>query len=158
MKLSVELNNKAKKPVSKALLISVIKKAIQESNLAFLAKKNLSVSAAVVSKNEIRNINKIYRRKDSPTDVLSFSQYENIASLKKVRENDILLGELVICYGDIKDWAKNQNLGLRNEIEKVAAHGTLHLLGFIHGKKMFKIQEKIIKKLQKNGRRRKQKR
>lgn len=153
MKLSVELNNKAKKPVSKSLLVLAIKKAIQESDLAFLAEKKISVSVAIVGKNEIRKINKIYRKKDIPTDVLSFAQYENIARLKKTRESDILLGELIVCYDDVKEWAKKQNLNLRDEIGKVVVHGMLHLLGFQHGKKMFAVQEKIIKKLQKNGRR-----
>ncbi len=143
MKLDLELNNKIKNPLKKAWVTSVVERTIAKSGLKF-GRKKISLSVAVVGKSEIKKLNRIYRGKNAPTDILSFTEYKTQANLKKARGNDIFLGELVICYDDVKDWAKNQNLELRDEIGKVAVHGTLHLLGFVHGKKMLKIQEKIL--------------
>lgn len=150
MKLTLELNNQAKAPVKKAFFGAVVKRTLEESHFGFL--KNISISIAVVDEKEIKRLNRVYRRKNETTDILSFPEYKNAQGLKSAVDNlsrrpagEIFLGELVLCYNDIRKYAKKENLNLKNELTGVVAHGVLHLLGLRHGQKMFSIQREIIK-------------
>ncbi len=84
------------------------------------------------------------------TDILSFASYKNIKEIKKAEENPpaggVFLGELILCYDDIKDYAKKNGLNFKEELARTVSHGILHLLGFHHGKKMFSLQDKIVSK------------
>ncbi len=143
MKLDLEINNQTKTRVNKKLIDSVISDTLKKSELKFLNNKKISISFAFVGKKEIRRLNKIYRRKDKITDILSFCEYQSISWLKKEKKDAIFLGELVICFDDIKDYTKREKLDARKELAKIISHGVLHLLGFKHSKKMFAIQEKV---------------
>lgn len=147
MKLISELNNLTKNPARNDFLAWVIKKTIQQAGYKFLAKKSISISIAIVPKREIKRLNKIYRKKDQVTDILSFAEYKNIAQIKAGADNSgvsgLFLGELVLCYDDISEYAKKKGLALRKELANAVSHGILHLLGMKHGKKMFAIQKNI---------------
>lgn len=144
MKLNLELNNQTKNRLDLKLIRLVVLKTLKKSRLEFLSHKKISVSVAVVSKKEIKRLNKIYRHKDKVTDILSFAEYQSTGHLKKEKKRDILLGELVLCYDDIKDYAKKDKLDLKKELAKTISHGVLHLLGFNHSDKMFEIQNNIM--------------
>lgn len=146
MKLNLEINNQTKNRLDVKLIRLVVLKTLKKSGLKFLSDKNISVSMAVISKKEIKRLNKIYRHQDKITDILSFGEYKNTDHLKKEKKRDIFLGELILCYDDIVKYAKKNKLDFKKEIAKVIAHGTLHLLGFFHGNKMFSIQEEISSK------------
>lgn len=146
MKLNVSINNQTKSPVKDSFFVPIVKETLSQSGYGFLAEKNISLSIALVDEKEIRRLNQIYRKIDKVTDVLSFAEYKNTAALKKAVEKDIFLGELIICYDDIKEYAKAQKLDLQKELVNVVSHGTLHLLGFDHGKEMFGIQNEVINK------------
>ncbi|PIR73374.1 MAG: rRNA maturation RNase YbeY [Candidatus Moranbacteria bacterium CG10_big_fil_rev_8_21_14_0_10_35_21] len=141
MKVKVELNNLTKSPLKAENLKKVVAKTLKKTRLVFLEKRSISVSLALVGAKEIRKINKTYRKKNSATDVLSFAEHKNIAEIKKQR-GELFLGELILCYDDIKQYVKKEGLNVKTETEKAVAHGVLHLLGYRHGKKMFDLQEK----------------
>lgn len=143
MKIILEINNQAKKPIVKNFLETVIKKTAENCGYDFLHNKNISISLAVISKAEIKKINKTYRGANKETDILSFCEYKNKKQIQKVSGKNIFLGELILCYDDIKDYSQKEKIIFRKELAKVVSHGTLHLLGFKHGKKMFDIQENI---------------
>lgn len=143
MKLNLEINNQTKTRLDEKSAKAAVLGALKKSGLKFLDKKNISVSLAVVDKKEIRRLNRIYRKKNKTTDVLSFAEYKKKADLKKITSRDIFLGELVACFEDIKNYTRKNRLNSEKELIKVLVHGTLHLLGFKHGKKMFNIQENI---------------
>ena len=146
MKISLDFNNQTKSPVRKSFFISVAKKTIQKNGYDFLEKKNLSLSIALISPQEIRKINKIYRNKDYVTDILSFASYKSVKEIKKSKEKAVFLGELILCYDDIKDYAKKNGLNFKEELARTVSHGILHLLDFHHGKIMFSLQDKIANK------------
>lgn len=98
--------------------------------------KKYNVSIAFVNEKTIRFANRIYRKKDAVTDVLSFS-FAN--------EN----GELLISYSQARRQAKQSKHSVRSEICFLIVHGMLHLFGYDHEKpkdarKMFELQKKII--------------
>lgn len=140
MRIQLEINNLAKNKIDRRFLKAVARKTIGNSNSDFLKGKTISLSIAFVSKKEIKKLNKKYRKKNSATDVLAFAEYENRKQIKNISEKEIFLGELVLCYDDIKEYAQKKGLILRQELSQTFSHGILHLLGFHHGKKMFFIQ------------------
>lgn len=147
MKLSVEFNDRAKSGLKRYFISKVIKETLARTNYENAARANFSVSVAAVSEEEIKRLNRTYRRKNRPTDVLSFAEYKNRRELEKslTEEKKVFLGELVLCYNDIVKYCRENKMGVGEEVARVVSHGTLHLLGFFHGKKMFEIQDKVAK-------------
>lgn len=104
--------------------------------------KNKDVGLVVVDQGEMTELNKKFRNKIGPTDILSFDgSGEN-------------LGELVICRELIFSQAEEHELHEAEELSYLLLHGVLHLLGYDHeapgsdGEKMFAIQDKIFTALQ----------
>ncbi len=105
-----------------------------------LARKELVV--VFVSSAEIRRLNRLYRRKDYSTDILSFAPSE-----------DAVAGELVLCLPILRRQARRTGLSERGELGYMIVHGVLHLLGFDHQKKaaeteMFELQDQIYAELE----------
>ena len=68
----------------------------------------------------MRTLNRRYRRKDRPTDVLSFPS------------NNGLLGDIVISVPYASRQAKRRREPPSREIDRLLLHGFLHLLGYDH--------------------------
>jgi probable rRNA maturation factor len=81
------------------------------------------VALRLVSDPEMRVLNREYRGKDKPTDVLAFAQQEGPAAA------DDVLGDLVISVDTARRQAKR---GLYAELLHLASHGLCHLLGYDH--------------------------
>ena len=115
----------------------------------FLQYKEGSVSIAFVTKPMIHEANRIYRGKDKPTDVLSFT-YENV---KHSLKNDLYWGEIVISPAMARLNIQEFGLPYKKEIARLLIHGMLHLAGYDHvkpkeAKIMFRIADRLIKKVQ----------
>ena len=91
----------------------------------------------------IKKLNKKFRKKNKPTDILSFPFQKKIKLKKK-----LYLGDIIISY-NFMNKPKNQEADLfKDKVIKTFIHGFLHLLSFDHiklkdYKKMFKEEEKI---------------
>lgn len=116
----IEINNLTNFSVDKRLILGVAKNVLKGENKGI---ENLSI--AFVSPSEIQKVNKKYRKKDKPTDVLSF---ENSASFK----GEFL--EVVICLSVVKEKASAAKKPFAEEIIKTLIHGILHTLGYDHEK------------------------
>lgn len=147
MRLNLEINNQSKNPVKKGFFVTVWQAAFTDKSLTLPAGKNFNLSLALVSKAEIKKINKIWRKKNEVTDVLSFAEFKNLKAIKKSREKEVFLGEIILCYDDIKTYARKNDLKIKAELAKIFLHGILHLLGWKHGKAMFALQNKFLTKL-----------
>ena len=84
------------------------------------------LSIRLVNEAESQTLNRDYRGKDKPTNVLSFP-----ADLPPELELP-LLGDLVVCRQVVEREAKEQNKALQDHWAHMIIHGTLHLLGFDH--------------------------
>jgi probable rRNA maturation factor len=88
---------------------------------------DLELSVLVTDDAEISSLNRDYRGKDGPTDVLSFSQMEG---------DDLgggeVLGDVVISLDTAVRQAKEYGCPLSAEMERLLVHGVLHLLGYDH--------------------------
>jgi probable rRNA maturation factor len=147
MKIDLEINNTTNSPFERGFFEVVAEKTFAELRYDFLENKKVAISLAMVAPEEIRKLNKEYRKYDSVTDILSFPEYENAEQIKKVvaekSDGELFLGELILCYDDIKEYVAREGLEIKGELANVMAHGILHLLGFEHGEEMFKIQNKV---------------
>jgi len=86
--------------------------------------KDLSI--LFVDDDRIQTINRDFRKTDSVTDVLSFSQNEGIFG------DSTILGDVVICYPQAKRQAPLSNNTSYKEIIYLIIHSILHLIGFDH--------------------------
>jgi len=109
------------------VLEDLIQMAIVEEDLDYEGE----VSIVFVDDEEIHQLNKMHRDKDSPTDVLSFPQYE---ALKDAEEVDpyIILGDVVISTETAMRQAESFGHSLMREIGFLVVHSMFHLFGYDH--------------------------
>jgi probable rRNA maturation factor len=86
-------------------------------------RKDLDVALRITDDAEIHALNRDWRGKDRPTDVLAFAQREAAAA------DAGLLGDIVISIDTARRQAKK---GLYAELLHLASHGLCHLLGYDH--------------------------
>ncbi len=119
--------------------------------------KDVCVGIKFVSKFKIKRLNKTFRGINKVTDVLSFPMFEttkfstlqNFESERDPVTNQLEIGDIVICLARAKKQAKQYGHNLSREVNFLALHGFLHLLGFDHIKKsdekeMFTLAETIL--------------
>ncbi|MEK7845535.1 MAG: rRNA maturation RNase YbeY [Nitrospinota bacterium] len=93
------------------------------------------ISILFVDDEGIRVLNKNYRGKDRATDVLSFSQLEEVKNSKLQTPNsELLLGDVVISLETAKRQAKERGHSFEKEVFILLTHGIFHLLGYDHEK------------------------
>lgn len=129
----------------------------QIEGLLNLAQKKLQItepcelSVTFVDNNRIQDINREYRGKDKPTDVISFA-------LEELGEGEIqisganmprVLGDIIISIDKAREQASDYGHSVERELGFLAVHGFLHLLGYDHEteeeeKEMFDLQRSIL--------------
>lgn len=103
------------------------------------------ITLTLIGDNEIKEINKKYRDKNKPTDVLSFSYFD----IKTPKLPDDLLGEIMISVDMAKVQAEERGVSLNEELETLFIHGLLHIFGYTHEtdeeeENMEKVAKKIL--------------
>ncbi len=119
----IEIRNLTKVKIDRKALTAVAKKVLKSENIKL---KGLSV--VFLGSGEIRKLNKKYRGKNQPTDVLSFNQDCNFPFSEEE------LGEIAICPQQVKKNAERLGEKFKKELSRVLIHGILHLLGYDHEK------------------------
>ena len=98
---------------------------------------SVELGLVIASQERVQQLNRSYRGRDEPTDVLAFSTRENrIDSLPFVQPPDgvLHLGEVIISYPQAVIQAGEHQHSIEREIAVLLIHGVLHLLGFEHDK------------------------
>ena len=116
--------------------------------------QNAEVSVSFVSNREIQALNKAYRQKDMPTDVLSFPLTSEDGTVEiNAETGSVLLGDIVISIETAVKQANIYGHSLSREIGFLTVHSMLHLLGYDHEKSslderiMREKEESILEKL-----------
>lgn len=109
--------------------------------------RRYTLSVSLVSQTKIGELNRRFRHKNKPTDVLSFPQL-----VKGMDLFDQHIGDIMICTAIARQQAKTRGVLVEAEMAELAIHGVLHLFGFDHEKRskarvMFSLQEKIMRSL-----------
>ena len=98
------------------------------------------VSVVLADDSFVQSLNKQYRHKDKPTNVLSF-------------ENEgLMAGDIVVAYQTTLREAKEKGISFQAHLAHLLTHGTLHLQGYDHltdkqAEKMEKLEIKLLQKL-----------
>lgn len=123
-------------------------KAILAESPAFqdFAGKTVEISIVLADDNFVQNLNKTYRGKNKPTNVLSFPQDPEPGA------GEINLGDVVLAYQTVKKEAQSQGKSFMDHASHLLVHGILHLLGHDHendeeAKEMESLEIKILEKL-----------
>ena len=122
------------------------KKKLQKlSTIPSFKNKNQEFSILLTNSKKIRSLNYKFKKKNKPTDVLSFPT-------QNVFKNNSYIGDIAICFEIINKRSKTSNFFF--EFDKMWIHGYLHLLGHDHKKKkdfikMKKIEDLILNKFYK---------
>ncbi|MEI8174581.1 MAG: rRNA maturation RNase YbeY [bacterium] len=109
-------------------------------SLSFVDAKNkilgeeYSLSIAFVDEEKSQELNKKYRNKNKPTNILSFS----------LRKDE---GEIVLCPNVIKREAKSFEKTFSQFLKLLIVHGMLHLKGIDHGDKMENAEKKYLSEI-----------
>ena len=110
--------------------------------------KRVTFTLLLSNNQNIKKLNKAFRKKNKSTDILSFPLDKKI----KIKKNTYL-GDIIISYNYL-DKPKSQDLkSFKEKVVKILIHGFLHLLGFDHKKnkdysKMLKEETLIFKSVQ----------
>ena len=91
-----------------------------------------SVCIRIVGSAESRKLNRHWRSKDKPTNVLSFSYSELLAGRQSPVASSPLLGDLAICAPVVAREAREQGKTLSAHWAHMVVHGVLHLQGYDH--------------------------
>ena len=132
--------------LSKSEILDVVIEVLKTVEYKFT--KNHQLNLSFVSSEEIQLLNKTYRNKDKPTNVLSFELPENFP----VGDEKTLIGEIALCEEIIHEESKKYKKIFENRLKHMIIHGLLHLIGFDHIKKeeenkMESIEKKIMKSI-----------
>ncbi len=118
-----------------------------EKLLDFYKVKRPEITLAFITNAPMKQLNKKFLNKNTPTDVLSFPLNEKGAN------GIFYLGDIIISAPYAFKQSASKDHGFERELEILTVHGFLHLLGFEHFKGMEEEEKKIHKLLfkEKNG-------
>lgn len=138
--MEVILTNKTKYILPCAKTLKKIAKSVLKGENQ--PSSHIAVGVFYVDAKEIHQINKEYRNKDKPTDVITFRLVDNPENKKICKANfeceydeslkAIYIGEIFICVEVAEAQAGEWGHSLRREVAELFVHGMLHILGHDH--------------------------
>jgi len=128
-----------------------INKKLKKINkkLNIFKKNNFKFTILLSEDNEIKKLNKKFRKKNKTTDILSFPFHEKkvLNTIIKEKKDQIYLGDIIINLNKMTSNTKNKDFFLN--FDKIWIHGLVHLLGYRHKSNrdfsmMTKLENKLI--------------
>ena len=149
MRLNVEFTNEQDVYDIRVAMKAIIRKAVFNTLVYEGFDADTEVSVTFTDNEQIKELNKNYRNKNSATDVLSFPMYESVSEIDETI-SPVLLGDIVISLE--RAYVQGYHIGhsIYHELAFLAIHSTLHLLGYDHEnskedeKDMFRRQKEIM--------------
>jgi probable rRNA maturation factor len=137
--IAVELSAEAPWPDGPhdALATRAVEAAVRATPFGELATTSalVEVSVRLASDDEVHALNRQYRGKDAPTNVLSFPmvQPDLLATVTQNSDDgEVLLGDIVLAHGVCMREAAERGIPVEDHATHLIVHGTLHLLGYDH--------------------------
>jgi probable rRNA maturation factor len=139
--MSVEISDEQDVPIDHDRLRSRLQVCMENAGLV-----DSELSVLLTGDERMLELNETYRKIPSTTDVLSFPQ--------EGPDSDPLgnlLGDIVISVPMARAQAQEACIGLDDEIENLACHGLLHLLGHDHETEGWEVWEQALKEMEPDG-------
>jgi len=119
-----------------ALAERAVAAAFESSAYGWIVQRRFAaeVSIRLTDDEEVRVLNRDYRHKDKPTNVLSFPmvQRDLIDGLANSDDGEVLLGDIVLAAGVCAREAADKGVAMETHATHLIVHGLLHLLGYDH--------------------------
>ena len=116
--------------VSKAAQAAVAESAFPQLGASV---RPVELSVRLTSDEEVQGLNSHWRKKDKPTNVLSFPMAEAYELEQADEEGpELLLGDVVLAHGVCMREAEEKAIPFADHAAHLVVHGTLHLLGYDH--------------------------
>tara|TARA_R110000850_G_scaffold65335_1_gene146250 strand:+ start:101 stop:607 length:507 start_codon:yes stop_codon:yes gene_type:complete len=95
----------------------------------------VEVAVRLTDDAEVQTLNRDFRGKDKPTNVLSFPQVQDdlLEGLANSDDGEILLGDIVLARETCTREAEEKAISIADHATHLIVHGTLHLVGYDHG-------------------------
>ena len=92
------------------------------------------ISVRLTDDAEVQALNRDYRHKDKPTNVLSFPMIapDLLNAVANTDDSEVLVGDIVLAHDTCAAEATAKGISLRDHATHLIVHGTLHLLGYDH--------------------------
>jgi probable rRNA maturation factor len=126
-KVHIQLTRGSRDVITAAELRRVTTRVLAAEDVA----PAVEVEVVLTDEPTIRDLNRLYRGRDEPADVLSFAAMEGETFLSAPDEAPSL-GEVVICLPLAQSQAAATGHGVAGELAHLLTHGLLHLLGYDH--------------------------
>lgn len=136
----MEINVLVDEEFAGSLEVSWLRQVVEQVLTAEEADADTELSLVITSQEKIRQLNRDYRDKDTPTDVLSFAMLRGASAdgdnamvpFITPPDGQSHLGEVIISYLQAVIQAEEQGHSVEKEITRLIIHGVLHLLGYDH--------------------------
>lgn len=94
----------------------------------------VEIAIRLTGDDEVHDLNRDFRGKDKPTNVLSFPQIQPdlLEGLSNSDDGEILLGDIVLARETCAREAEEKGISLEDHATHLIVHGTLHLVGYDH--------------------------
>jgi probable rRNA maturation factor len=143
MSLDVDVStNGIRVPVSRAAIVDAARATLRAERI-----KNALISITLLNPAAIARMNVAHLGHTGPTDVISFG-------FTRATRTDPVVGDIYIAPAVARDNARARGAAVREELVRLAVHGTLHVLGFDHPadenreqSPMWRRQERIVARL-----------
>lgn len=98
------------------------------------APRTAEISIRLADNDEVHTLNRDWRQKDRPTNVLSFPMAgtDEIETAARTDGPPLMLGDIILARGVCADEAEARGIALESHATHLIVHGTLHLLGYDH--------------------------
>lgn len=92
------------------------------------------IAVKLTSDAEVHDLNRAYRDKDRPTNVLSFPMVQDdlLQATANTDDGEVLLGDIVLAEGVCAAEASEKGISIADHATHLIVHGTFHLLGYDH--------------------------
>lgn len=141
-RIDVQIAPRYQAKVKPSLLRTAAQATLDQQRL----KRHVELTIVITGNAQLRALNRVFRKIDAPTDVLSFVTDE------RPRPDTVYLGDVIISYPKAREQAQAGGHPVEAELQLLAVHGVLHLLGHDHYTRaeknvMWKAQAAVLKKL-----------
>ena len=150
--LEIEYKDIPKSKEYNKVIENAIEECYKEEKLPL---EKIYICITLTDNNNIKEINKEYRKIDKATDVLSFPMFEKDELNKIIQQENVkeeIIGDIIISVEKVKEQAEEYGHSFERELSYMVVHGFFHLMGHDHmeeeeKKEMRAKEEKVLEKL-----------
>lgn len=126
-----EINERKFINIAKKILKFYLAEISEESCLNQMEFDTISFDFLYCDSQKTHEINKEYRNKDYPADIITFAIFAD-SEEKFIFDGEINLGEVIISIDKVEENVQKNNSTFEYELSFLISHGIMHLLGFDH--------------------------